>query len=295
LQDGAVALAIPQPLPSVEERLLAMDEAGVQTQVLSIPAPSVYRLPPDVRLEVTQESNDALAATAKDVPGRFKVFATLPLPNIQATLEEIDRVFRLEHMVGVIVCSTIDGRSLDDPLFSPVWAELSRRQAIVFVHPTTAACTDGIREYALALAIDFLSETTLAVARLVYSGVLESADGVKWIFAHLGGTVPFLIHRFDNYYRQFPECRERIERAPSTILQSVYFDTVTTHIPALQCALATFGAKQLVFGTDYPHVPGGLEAFVRTLQGVDMSDTDRLSIASGNAKALLGSGPAEGV
>jgi predicted TIM-barrel fold metal-dependent hydrolase len=185
------------------------------------------------------------------------------------------------------VCTTIDRRPLDDPAFEGLWAELDRRSATVFVHPTTACCTDGIKEYALALGIDFLAETTLAVARLVYSGLLERHPGIRWIFAHLGGTIPFLIHRLDNYYRQFPECRANISRLPSEILSSVYFDTVTTHAPALRCALETFGASQLVFGTDYPHVPGGLEVFIKTLDAAGLGGDDRALVAHATAAELL--------
>lgn len=288
LQDRAVALAMPDPLPTLEQRLALMDGAGVITQALSIPAPNVYRLPLDMRVEVCRETNAALAATSAAAPGRFRVLASLPLPDVDAALAELEVAFADPETAGVALCTTIDRRTLDDSAFEPLWAELGRREATVFVHPTTACCTAGITDYALALGIDFLAETTLAVARLVYSGLFERHPGIRWIFAHLGGSVPFLLHRFDNYFRQFPECREKIDRPPSEILRSVYFDTVTTHPPALRCALETFGAGQLVFGTDYPHVPGGLDVFVRTLEAGGLGGGDLELVANRTAAQLLG-------
>jgi predicted TIM-barrel fold metal-dependent hydrolase len=149
-----------------------------------------------------------------------------------------------------------------------------------------------VREYAMALGLDFLAETTNAIGRMVYSGLLLQYPGIKWIFSHLGGTAPFLIHRFDNYYRQFPECREHISQPPSQILRSVFFDTVSTHVPAMCCAFETFEAGQFLFGTDYPHVPGGLDVFVQTFtaaaDAVKMSESDRLGIQGANAARLLG-------
>jgi aminocarboxymuconate-semialdehyde decarboxylase len=144
-----------------------------------------------------------------------------------------------------------------------------------------------VREYALSLALDFLAETTNCLGRLVYSGTLERYPGIRWIFTHLGGSTPFVIHRFDNYATQFPECGSKIERKPSEILQRVTFDTVSTHPPALQCAISTFGPENFVFGTDYPHVPGGLQAFVQTLDAVSLSDEQRAAIGRGTAAALL--------
>lgn len=287
LQDQAVALAIPQPLPSVEERLAAMDIAGVRIQALSLGAPNVYRLPRSMRLEVTRAVNDAFVNMAADHPDRFRVLASLPLPDVDDALAELERVGRLPGVSGVAICTTVDRRTLDDPSFDPLWQALDARNATVFVHPTTACCTEGLREFALSLALDFLSETTLAIGRLVYSGLLLKYPNIRFIFCHLGGSVPFVYHRFDNYYRQFPDCRANIDRPPSEIMRSIFFDTVTTHVPALKCAYATFGGEQLLFGSDYPHVPGGLDVFVETLGATEMSHQDRSRIEWRNAAALL--------
>lgn len=287
-QDGAVALAAPQPMPSTADRLGAMDAAGVDVQVLSVSAPNVFRLPVSLRVPLARDLNDEFSSLAAAAGSRLRFFTSLPLPDVERSLEEADRALRSPYAVGLTVCTTIDRRTLDDPLFSPLWEELSRREAVVFVHPTTACCTDGLREYALSLALDYLAESTNAIGRLVYSGSFDRYPGIRWVFTHLGGTVPFLIHRFDNYAQQFPEAGRNITRRPSEILRGVTFDTVTTHPAALRCALETFGVEQFVFGTDCPHVPGGLQAFVDTLDAAGLPAHDRARVGRANAESLLG-------
>ena len=212
LQDGGVALAVPQPLPPLEHRIDLMDQAGVDVQVLSVSAPNVFRFSEDVRIPLTRDLNDEYSDLAAGSDGRLRIFISLPLPAIDAALEEFDRALALPYVVGVVVCSNIDRINLDDERFSPIWEELSRRRATVFCHPTVACCTDGLREYAMSLAMGFMADTMFAVGRLAYAGTFDRFPGIRWIFTHLGGTIPFVLPRYDNYYKQFPECRENLER-----------------------------------------------------------------------------------
>lgn len=290
VQDGAVAAAVPQPLPPMDHRLALMDEAAVDIQVLSVSAPNVFRLPASRRLSLTRDLNDELDDLTGASGGRLRFFANLPLPDIDASLAELDRVLRRPRVVGVMLCTTVDRRTLDDPLLAPLWEELARREAVVFVHPTTACCTEGLRDFALSLALDFLAETTNAVGRLLYSGALERYRGIRWIFTHLGGTVPFVFHRFDNYAGQFPECRRHIAAKPSAQLRELFFDTVSTHPAAMRCAFETLPVSQFVFGTDYPHVPGALGVFVETLEAAGLPPDDLARVRRHNAAALLGLG-----
>lgn len=288
LQDGGVGLAVPQPLPPLEHRIEMMDAAGVDIQVLSVSAPNVFRFPESLRIPLTRDLNDEFSELAGTAGQRLRVFASIPLPAIDASLEELDRALALPHVVGVVVCSNIDRVNLDDERFTPVWEELSRREATVFCHPTVPCCTDGIREYAMSLAMGFMADTMYAVGRLAYSGTIDRFPGIRWIFTHLGGTIPFVLPRYDNYYRQFPECSEKIDRPPSEIMRDVYYDTVTMHGPALRCALDTLGADRLVFGSDYPHVPGGIDRFVTVLNSVGLTDDELRRIGRSTAAGLIG-------
>ena len=290
LQDGAVAAAVPQPLPSMGHRVAMMDEVDIDVQVMSVSAPNVFRLPRDLRVPLTSDLNDEFGELVAGGGGRLRFFASLPLPDIDASLAELERVLGRPGVVGVMLCTTVDRRTLDDAHFTPLWEELSRRRAAVFVHPTTACSTEGLREYALSLALDFLAETTNAIGRLVYSGTFERFPDIRWIFSHLGGTVPFVLHRFDNYARQFPECRRHITCKPSEQLRELFFDTVSTHPAAMRCAFETFDISKFVFGTDYPHVPGGLRPFVETLEAAGLSPADLARVSRHNAAGLLGIG-----
>jgi predicted TIM-barrel fold metal-dependent hydrolase len=134
----------------------------------------------------------------------------------------------------------------------------------------------------------FMSDPLITIGRLVYSGTIDRYPGINWIFTHLGGTLPFVVPRYDNYYRQFPECREKIDRPPSEIIGELYFDSVTMHPPALRCAVETLGVDQIVFGSDYPHVPGGIDRFVDVLSSVDLSEEELSTVGWKTAAGLIG-------
>jgi predicted TIM-barrel fold metal-dependent hydrolase len=253
-----------------------------------VSAPNVFRLLKALRIPLTRDLNDEFSELAGSARGRLRVFASLPLPAVDAALEELDRALALPHVVGIVVCSNIDRINLDDERFSPVWEELSRRGTTVFCHPTVACCTDGLREYAMSLAMGFMADTMFAVGRLAYAGTFDRFPGIRWIFTHLGGTIPFVLPRYDNYSRQFPECREKITRPPSEIMRELYYDTVTMHAPALRCAVDTLGSERLVFGSDYPHVPGGIDRFVTVLNSVGLSADELAMIGRSTAAGLIG-------
>jgi predicted TIM-barrel fold metal-dependent hydrolase len=104
-----------------------------------------------------------------------------------------------------------------------------------------------------------------------------------------------VLPRYDNYFRQFPECREKIDRPPSEIIRGLYYDTVTMHAPALRCAVDTLGPERLVFGSDYPHVPGGIDRFVAVLGAAGLSEDELAMIGRRTAADLIGLEEAQAV
>jgi aminocarboxymuconate-semialdehyde decarboxylase len=288
LQDGGVALAAPQPLPPPEHRIQMMDDAGVGVQILSVSAPNVFRFPAELRIPLTRDVNDEFADAVKGSEGRLRMFASLPLPDVDQALAELERVADLPGVLGIVLCSNLDGMMLDDERLAPVYEELSRRGTTVFVHGNVPCSTEGLREYAMALAMGFMADPLVSIGRLVYSGTIDRYPGIDWLFTHLGGTVPFVLPRYDNYFKQFPENREKISRPPSEIIRELYFDTCTMHPPALRCAVDTLGADRLVFGSDYPHVPGGIDRFVTILNSIGLTEEELEMIGSVTAARLLG-------
>jgi predicted TIM-barrel fold metal-dependent hydrolase len=277
--DGAVSLVVPVKAPTVAERLDLLDVAGIGVQLLSLSAPNVYHFDDELRITLARQTNDELIEIARTSSGRLPALVSLPLPDVDAALAELDRVIDLPGVAGVFLCTTVRGRPLDDPEFRPLLEELSRREVSVLVHPTVG-CATNLEAYALSLNIGFMAETTNCVARLLFSGTLESLPGITWIFSHLGGTLPFLHHRIEKANKAFGDWQIPLEQTPAETLASVYFDTVTDHQPALVCALDTYGANALLFGTDYPHGPPDLRGPVGLLTRT-ISDRESLAAVMG--------------
>jgi len=122
----------------------------------------------------------------------------------------------------------------------------------------------------------------------VYSGVAGRFPRIRWVLSHLGGAVPYLAERLDRGYHAFRECREDLDRPPSEILRSWYYDTVSFDPDALRLALEFAGPDHLLAGSDYPHQIGSLSAMLESLEALDLSDDDRAAVLGGNAARLYG-------
>ncbi|MFQ5879074.1 MAG: amidohydrolase family protein [Dehalococcoidia bacterium] len=186
-----------------------------------------------------------------------------------------------------MILTDIAGIPLDDARFEAFWARANEIGLLVHIHPTVPAVPGHASAFALTLAVAFMGETALAIARLTFAGIFERYPRIRWVFSHLGGTIPFIFHRLDTYYQQFPECREHITQPPSWYVRRVFYDTVSTHRPALRCTQETVGIGQMVFGSDYPHVPGGPRPFLAALDALDMSESQRADLLGGRALRLL--------
>ncbi len=284
---GGVTLTVPQPMPEASLRLTLMDELGIDKQVLSIPSPNAYFLTGKRAAALAREVNEELAGFRRDHPGRFESMAMLPLRDPELALEELDRALADLDMVGTMILTHVAGTPLDDPRFDMFWSVANDLRLLVHVHPTGPAAVGLMADFALTIAVGFQADTTLAAARLAFAGVFERYPDIRWVFSHLGGTLPFILPRLDSYYQQFPECRERAPKPPSVYLRKALYDTVSTHVPALRCACDTFGADRLVFGSDYPHVPGGPEPFLRAFEALELPEPERDQVLGSRAERLL--------
>lgn len=283
---SGVALTVPQPHPGIAQRLEMMDEAGIETQVLSIPSPSTYFLEGQAADTLSRTVNEEFADICRDHPERFKALAAVPMHDPTRALATLSHALDDLGMSGIMILTNIDGVPLDDPRFEPFWEAANQRGLLTYVHPTVPDA-EHLEDFALAIGVGFLADTNLALARLSYSGVFERYPRIRWVFSHLGGTLPFMLPRLDNYYRQFPECREKAPRPPTEYIRSLSFDTASSHRPAIRCAVDTLGLDRLVFGSDYPHVPGGVGPYIEALDEVATSDAEREHLFSGRARRLL--------
>ena len=283
---GGVALTVVDPHPGPARRVEMMDELGIATQVLSVPSPSSYFLPPERAEHLSRSVNTAFAEIVRSHPGRFEALAMLPMHDLDRSLAVLDEAIGDLGMKGIMILTNVNGIPLDDPGFEPFWEAAHERGLLVYVHPTVPEALHHDTQ-ALSIAVGFMAETTLTLARLCYSGVFERYPGIRWVFSHLGGTVPFMLPRLDSYWRQFEDCRERAPHPPSEYLTRLLFDTASTHRPALVCARDTLGAERLVYGSDYPHIPGGSGPYLEVLGSLEMDDAEYADLVGGRALSLL--------
>jgi predicted TIM-barrel fold metal-dependent hydrolase len=283
---GAQRLGNPLASWTPEKSLADMDAAGVSTSMISIAPAGTPFSDPATAGRLTRECNEYTARLAADHPGRFGLFASLPLPNVDASLAEIAYAFDTLKADGVGLFTSYGDKWLGDPAFNRVFEELNRRRAVVYTHPITAACCGNLLPNVGDGIIEWGTDTTRAIARIVFGGAAARYPNVRLIFSHAGGTMPFLVERFVNMAKsaqlasQFPEGFEGVAR-------KFFFDTAQTSNPAAMSALSkVVPVSQIVFGTDFPfrtaaeHVKGLSDCGVFT--PADLRAIDRQ-----NALALL--------
>jgi aminocarboxymuconate-semialdehyde decarboxylase len=284
---GARILTITPEMSDPAQRILEMDSSGIDIQVLSLSTPNVYFAPDQDSLTLAKTTNDYLSALCEEYPNRFLCLASVPLNNPHLALQELDRAIHGLGMNGLILGSNINGRPLNSEEFRPFFEEVDRLGLAVLIHPMSPAGVEQMGEYGLAPLIGFVFDTTLAVTRMVYEGMMKAFPNINFIVAHLGGAIPYLFERIDNGYRAYPECRENLGTLPSEYLKRLYYDTVSFHEPALMCAYHTVGAEHMVLGSDYPHVIGSMSKAVVSLEGLELAEDEKAMILGQNALRIL--------
>jgi 6-methylsalicylate decarboxylase len=274
----------------LEARLRLMDRAGVEMQVLSAAPQQPYGDDADEASTAARFVNDQYAELADRHPDRFRAFAALPMPNVEASLAEMRRAFDELRMAGVVMNTTVLGRSLVEPQFAPIFAELDRRGAVLYLHPAgNSACTSLIADYHLTWMVGAPVEDTISIMQLITHGIPDRYPNIKIINSHLGGAMPMLLQRADDQYRwEAPDTPE----APSIVARRMWYDTVGHgHVPALRCAIDSLGPDRLLLGTDFPYENG--DVFVRAVEYVTdphIESSTATAILDENAGALLGIG-----
>ncbi len=210
------------------------------------------------------------------------------MPHLQESIGEMGRALDELGMAGVAMNTTVLGRALVDPGYEPVFAELNRRAAILYLHPAgNSACSPLIADYHLTWMIGAPVEDTISVMHLITHGIPARYPDITIINSHLGGALPMLLRRADDQYRwEAPGTPE----APSVAARRMWYDTVGHgHVPALRCAIDSFGAGRLLLGTDFPYENG--DTFVRAVDYIHDPQIDpdaARAILDHNASALLG-------
>jgi len=264
-----------------------MDSQQVATGILSLTAPSVIGWDKSERRRMARRVNEYTADLVTKRPDRFGNFATLPLPDAEGALWELEHALDTLRADGVILLANYAGKYLGEAAFEPIWSELHRRHAVVFVHPgqpplPTAAGVPGP-------LVDYPFDTTRAAVQLVLNGIVDRYPGARIILAHAGGFLPYASHRFAELARVFRPAAAK----PAEILaafQRFYFDTALSSGPAALPSLKAFaGSGHMVFGSDFPYAPAGIGAsFTAKLDaGNGLTAEEHRAINHGNACTLF--------
>jgi aminocarboxymuconate-semialdehyde decarboxylase len=284
---GARFFGITPPMSDASRRLEDMDRVGIDVEVVSLSTPNVFFVDEHGQPGVARQMNDAYAELVAAHPRRFKAFASIPMDAPEEALRELHRAIDELKMNGVILLSNIKGRPLTSPAYRPFFAEANRMKLCILLHPMLPANPEPFGEYVLGPLVGFPFDTTLAVARMCFDGMLRDLPDIRWIVAHLGGAVPYLMERLDNGYRDFAECRVRIDALPSTYLKRLYYDTVSFSPYTLNMVRDLLGTTHMVMGSDYPHLLGSIERAVSSIEALTIPDEEKQRIFSGTALSIL--------
>jgi aminocarboxymuconate-semialdehyde decarboxylase len=284
---GARFFGVTAPMTDPAQRIADMDRVGIDVEVLSVSTPNVFFAEGPGQIEIARIVNDAYAELIAKYPARFKGFASIPMDVPDAALRELERALGELKLNGVVLLSNIRGRALTDPAYRPFFEEADRRNLCLFLHPMIPAQSESFNEYVLGPLVGFPFDTSLAVARMCFHGMFQDFPNIRWVIGHLGGAIPYLMERLDNGFRDFAECRARIDKLPSTYLKRLHYDTVSFSEPALRMVRDLVGVDHMVMGSDYPHMLGSIERAVTSIDGLAIAEREKQAIFSGTALRIL--------
>lgn len=268
-------------------RISHMDRAGIDVSIVSLTCPNVYWGGEAVSTEAARESNDTMADAERAYPGRIKWFTSLPWQYPARAVEELARTVD-RGAAGVMVLANVAGRSLTDPHFEPVWAEIDRRGLPVLVHPGEPPGADlmDMGRYDLSWSVGFMFDTTLAITRMVFDGFLDRFANLKLIVAHGGAALPYLVGRFAKGDEVELPSRRRMTARPLAYLKRMYYDCITYDLGALQYLVSVVGADRVLFGTDWPHQVHDVAGSLANTGALPAEQRD--AIRGANAVGLFG-------
>ncbi|HSK22948.1 MAG TPA: amidohydrolase family protein [Egicoccus sp.] len=287
---GVTTPALRDDFDDVAARLASMDAARVEVQLISSWIDlTAYSLPTEVGTRYARMFNELLAATVAEHPDRFRGLCTVPLQDGAAAAAELRHAVTGLGMVGVEIATTVDGRDLDDPELEPFWAAASELRCPVVIHPYVSLTGRNVSRYFLGNLVGNPAESTIAIAHMLFSGVLDRHPDLRPVLLHGGGFAPWQSGRWDRGFDAVSHLSRKggIETRPTELLRRIHFDTVLHDPKVLGMLIQWAGAERVVLGSDYPFPMGDLTP-VDTLDAVEgLSDDDRGLILGGNVERLL--------
>ena len=293
----------------IEARVQMLDQWPDVQQVLTLSLPSPELVGgPDLSPELARIANDGMAEMVQKRPNKFPAFvASLPMNNVPAAVEEMDRAIGTLGARGVQVCTSVNGRPLDEPEFFPVFERVTGKHNLpIWMHPARPATrADYVNEqkskYEIWQVLGWPFETSVAMARIVFSGLFDKLPEMRLITHHCGAMIPFFAGRAETLWAQlgsrsvgenYDEILKRMTKKPIEYFKMFYADTVLGgSASALRCGLDFFGADKIVFASDCPFDPEGGPMFIRegirSIEDLNLSDDDKRKIYFANALRLM--------
>jgi 6-methylsalicylate decarboxylase len=279
------------PLPhwTEDSHLQMMEENGINTSILS--APAIHFAKGKQLVELARSFNQAAYDIKTKNPGRFGAFTTLPLPDVNATLNEISESLDVLNFEGVAMFTNYNGIYLGDERFDAVFDELNSRKAVVFVHPATPPVSDDVMLDVTGVMLEFPFDSVRAVMNLVRSGTMERCPDIKFIITHGGGILPFMAPRIGSILAaSIKQPQQEFIRKIVSAIRSLYFDfTAVTHPGALASSKALMPTNHILTGFDFPTTPAaGIPAIINSVCSFNgFTDEDRNAFANRNWHSML--------
>ncbi|MET0133568.1 MAG: amidohydrolase family protein [Kibdelosporangium sp.] len=270
---------------SVGDSLALMDRLDIEMAVLSVGSPGFYFGDQAFTDELCRDTNDELAVLVRQRPDRFAAFAVLPLPSVDSTLEELDRIESRQEFVGIGMLTNYGEQYLGAEQFDPVLARLNAMQAVVHVHPTLPVTWPKQQIDLRPSLLEYVFDTTRALTNLMLRGVPHRFPRIQWIFSHCGGVAPFIAGRLA-IAEPLPELAQVRADGVLATMAGFHYDTALSTTPmGLGSLLGLVGRSQIVLGSDFPFVDE--QTVTRCRRELDDLLPDLDPVLTENARRLL--------
>ncbi len=273
-----------------EARVRELDEGGLEIQVMSISEPWVDFLPNPKSAKLAQLVNDDIAHACERFPDRLFGMATIPLNDVDSAVEEIKRCVGELGMRGVIVPTRVNGmETISASRHFPIFETASRLGIPVFIHPALPPGSENMRENLTGLMVGYPSETTIVVADLILSGLLDRLPNLKILLADLGGALPFVAGRMVRFYEAFEELRRKMAHDPIHYLKMLYYENgAAAHPTAMDYLYANVGPGRIMLGSNHPSPIGHFTKSIESIRSMRVPEWEKEMMLHRNAANLFG-------